>query len=109
MGVMGGNRGSIHTDFSKRVTDINSEILPHLTVIDGYRMLTKNGPIGGNVADVKLTKTLIICDCVVTADYLALELFGHKLREVTHIQESVNRNLNKYDLQTINLKKVRLV
>jgi uncharacterized protein (DUF362 family) len=106
MGIMGGNRGSLHSDFAIKIIDINSEILPHLTIMDGYRMLTKNGPVGGNLADVKLTKTLIISDCVVTADYLALGLFGHKLKEVTHIQEAVRRDLNKYDLQNLNLKKV---
>jgi uncharacterized protein (DUF362 family) len=106
MGIMGGNRGSLHNDFAIKIIDINSEILPQLTIMDGYRMLTKNGPVGGNLADVKLTKTLIISDCVVTADYLALGLFGHKLREVAHIQEAVNRGLNKYDLENLNLKKV---
>jgi uncharacterized protein (DUF362 family) len=108
MGVMGGNRGSIHTDFSIRLNDINSEILPHLTILDGYRMLTKNGPVGGNLADVKLTKTLIISDCIVTADYLALELFGHKPETITHLQEAIKRNLNKYDLKNINLSKIKL-
>jgi uncharacterized protein (DUF362 family) len=108
MGVMGGNRGSIHSDFAIKLIDIDSEILPQLTILDGYRMLTKNGPVGGNLADVKLTKTLIISDCVVTADFLALGLFGHTLKEVSHLREAVRRNLNKYDLHNINLKKVRI-
>ena len=108
MGVMGGNRGSIHTDFPIRLNDINAEILPHLTIIDAYRILTKNGPQGGSTDYVKLAKTLIISDCVITADYLALGLFGHKLKEIAHIQEAVNRNLNKYNLQKLNLKKVQL-
>ena len=108
MGVMGGNRGSIHTGFNEKLIDIDKEILPTLTIIDAYRILTANGPQGGNLAHVKLMKTLIASPCIVTADYLALDLFGHKLDNVGHIKEAVNRGINKYDLNKLNVKKIVL-
>lgn len=108
MGVMGGNRGSIHSGFDEKLVDINKEIQPTLTIIDAYRILTANGPQGGNLAHVQLKKTLIASSCIVTADYLALDLFGHKLDEVGHIKEAVNRGLNKFDLNKLNVKKVIL-
>jgi uncharacterized protein (DUF362 family) len=108
MGVMGGNRGSLHSYFDTKIVDIDTAILPNLTIIDAYRILTSNGPSGGNVADVKLAKTLIASSCLVTADALALSLFGHDIEEVQHIKTAINRGLNKYDPRSLNLKKIRL-
>jgi uncharacterized protein (DUF362 family) len=108
MGVMGDNRGSLHSDFDFKINDIAGNILPALTIMDAYRILTANGPVGGNLAHVKLTKTLIVSPCVVTTDYLALELFGLTLTEVGHIKEAVDRRMNKYDLKKLNLKKIVL-
>jgi len=67
MGVMGGNRGEIHNRFSTKINDICSRILPGLTIIDGYRILIRNGPSGGNLNDVKLTKTLVMSPCMVSS------------------------------------------
>jgi len=108
MGVMGGNRGSIHTDFDIKLSDIDGAILPTLTIMDAYRILTANGPVGGNLAHVKQPRTLIVSPCVVTTDYLALELFGINVQEVGHVKEAINRGLNKYDLKKLNLKKITL-
>lgn len=108
MGVMGGNRGSIHTGFDEKIADISSEILPTLTIIDAYRILTRNGPTGGNLADVKLQRSLIASSCMVTADYLGIELFSLPLYRVGHIREMVDRGINKYDLNKLNLKQIDL-
>ncbi len=108
MGVMGGNRGSIHSDFDIKLADINKELLPTLTIIDAYRILTGNGPSGGNLADVKLSKTLIASSCVVAADYVGLDLFSLSMDQVGHIREAVSRGYNKFDLKNLNLKEIKL-
>ncbi len=108
MGVMGDNRGSLHNHFAQKLTEIDSKILPTLTIIDAYRILTANGPVGGNPDHVRLTKTLIASDCTVSADFIALELFGHKLDKVEHIKYAAEKGLNKYDLQKLNVKRVKL-
>jgi uncharacterized protein (DUF362 family) len=108
MGIMGGNRGEIHNHFSKKLIDIDAHILPSLTIIDGYRVLVRNGPIGGNLSDVKLAKTLIISSCTVTADILALELLGLKLPQVTYLKDAVDRGLIKYDPEKVVVKKISL-
>lgn len=108
MGVMGGNRGELHNNFAQKLVDITSGILPTLTVIDAYRILTDNGPVGGNLAHVKLCKTLIASPCTVSADYLALELFDHQIKDVQHIAEAAKHGLNKYDLQSLNVKRIKL-
>jgi uncharacterized protein (DUF362 family) len=108
MGVMGGNRGDLHNDFQRKIVDIDRTILPTVTIIDAYRILTANGPVGGNLAHVKQTKTLVMSPCVVSADYLALDLFGLKPEEVPLVNEGLKRGLNKYDVKSLNVKRVRL-
>lgn len=108
MGVMGGERGEIHNGFSKKLVDITSAILPTLTIIDAYRILTANGPTGGNFADVKETRSLIMSPCVVTADYVGLSLFDLDLNQIGYLKEAVNRGLNRYDLDNLNLKMIDL-
>jgi len=108
MGVMGGNRGSIHNKFGQKLADINSKLLPTLTIIDAYRILTANGPTGGNLAHVKQPKTLVASSCTVSADFVSLDLFGHKLEDVQHIKVAAERGLNKFDLSSLSVKKVQL-
>ena len=59
MGVIGGNRGEIHKGIHQRIADLNLVIRPQLTIIDATRILLRNGPTGGNLADVKVLDTLI--------------------------------------------------
>jgi uncharacterized protein (DUF362 family) len=108
MGVLGGNRGDIHNEFNRKIVDIDRTILPSLTIIDAYRILTANGPVGGNLAHVKQLRTLIMSPCIVSADYLALELFGLKVEEVGVVNEALKRGLNKFDVKALNVKRVRL-
>ena len=108
MGIMGGNRGSLHNYFTEKITDINTHILPTLTIIDAYRILMKNGPSGGNLNDVKLSKSLIMSPCTVSADFLALELFNLKMESVPYIHESNKRGLSKYDLNNLNVRRINL-
>jgi len=108
MGVMGGDRGSIHNRFDSKLIDIDQEILPTLTIVDAYRILYRNGPVGGDLADVKTAKTLILSDCTVTADALALRLFDYDVGQAGHIQEAYRRGLNKYALEELSLKKITL-
>ena len=108
MGVMGGNRGSLHSGFDQKLADITGEILPTLTIIDAYRILMRNGPTGGNLADVALKKTIIASSCCVTADIVALDLFSLELSQVGHINEMVKRGYNKYDVNNLNIADIDL-
>ena len=108
MGVIGGDRGLIHNGFDEKLADICGSILPTLTIIDAYRILLTNGPTGGNPADVKLQKSLIASKCMVTADYLGLDFFSLHINQVGHLREMVDRGLNQFDLNKLNVKKIVL-
>lgn len=104
MGVMGGNRGSIHKNIDSSLADINSVLKSHLVVIDATRVLTAHGPQGGDLDDVKKLNKVIASTDIVAADAYATTLFGLKPEDI-----SVTVAASKRGLGEINLKKVRIV
>ncbi|HNW33504.1 MAG TPA: DUF362 domain-containing protein [Candidatus Ozemobacteraceae bacterium] len=108
MGVMGGSRGDLHASFQQKIVDIAMHILPTLTIIDAYRILLNHGPSGGDPADVKLTKTLVMSPCTVTADVTALPLFGHAIDDIPYLKEAIARGLAKNDIAALQPKKIVL-
>jgi len=75
MGVIGGNRGSLHHDLGQSLADLATVIKPKLTIIDATRILLNNGPQGGDLKDVRRTDTLIASADPVAADAYATTLF----------------------------------
>ena len=98
MGVCGGNRGQIHRDIGKKLVDLTDFINPELTVIDAYRVLTANGPSGGNLDDVILMKTVIAGTDPTLADVYAAKMVNKDPLSVPYISEAVKRNFGKSDI-----------
>ena len=108
MGFLGGNRGKFHRDFEKKITDLNTRIKPDLTILDAYRMLLRNGPSGGNLADVVETKTVAAGTDPVALDSYGATLFKMEPSTVAFIQEAHQRGLGEMDLSKLTLKTVSL-
>ena len=68
IGGVGGPRNQLHQDLDKAVVDLAAFFKPTVTVLDGYRILMRNGPQGGRTSDVKLQKTSVISVDPVAAD-----------------------------------------
>lgn len=97
MGVMGGNRGSIHKGFDQKLIDIVTPILPELTILDAHRVLLRNGPQGGNPDDVKIMNSLIAGFDPVAVDAEGARLFGRNPRELGYLAEAERRGLGKIE------------
>ncbi len=52
-GLLGGRRNQFHQDIHEIVSDLSIMIRPTLTILDGSRVLMKNGPTGGDPTNVK--------------------------------------------------------
>jgi uncharacterized protein (DUF362 family) len=74
-GVIGGQRNRLHQRINESLADLTAFVTPSLTIIDGYRVLVRNGPTGGSPADVELRKTLIAGLDPVAADAHAAKAF----------------------------------
>ncbi|MDD5135982.1 MAG: DUF362 domain-containing protein, partial [Candidatus Omnitrophica bacterium] len=82
MGVCGGNRGVIHQNIGQKLVDLTGFMNPELTVIDAYRVLVRNGPTGGNLADVETMKKIIVAADPTLADIVACGIAGVETSDV---------------------------
>jgi uncharacterized protein (DUF362 family) len=77
---------------------------PTLTIMDAYRVLLRNGPTGGNLADVALKKTLIAgTDPVALDAYTAKAYWDLDYRSLRYLKLASDRGLgtlNFEDLRT---------
>ena len=108
MGLLGGERGNLHTDFMTKIVDINLPLKPALTIIDSYRVLMRNGPSGGNLDDVEEKKTIIAGIDRVAVDTYAATLFGIDPKEMEYLLIAQERGLGTMDLTKINMQEIEV-
>jgi len=108
MGLIGGNRGRIHTNIGEKLTDLNSVIPIHLTVVDAYRILLRHGPQGGRQEDVKLAKKLIMGADRVAVDAFATTLFDMEWEKIPYIKAAHERGLGEGDFTKKEIIKVKV-
>ena len=101
MGVIGGNRGSLHQNLGQSLADLALVVRPTLTIIDATRLLLRNGPQGGNLDDVKKLDTLIASTDPVAADAYATTLFGLKPDAIDSTVAAYKLGLGEMDLTRI--------
>ncbi|HEY3490268.1 MAG TPA: DUF362 domain-containing protein [Candidatus Deferrimicrobiaceae bacterium] len=94
MGIMGGNRGQLHFNLADCLVDLQRRIPARLTVIDATRVLLRNGPSGGNLADVKAFNTVFASGNALAADLAAADrIFGFKAADVAHLKKALDSGL----------------
>lgn len=105
MGIIGVNRSGIHNNIGQKLAEILAVARPHLTIIDAYRVLVKNGPTGGNPKDTVLLKKIIACADPVAADSYAATLapFGLQGKDINYIKASFNMGLGEMDITKLNI------
>jgi len=108
MGVMGGSRGRIHQNIDECLIDVAGAVKPTLTILDAVRILTANGPQGGDLSDVKVLNTVIIGTDMVAVDAFGSTLFGQKPNDLGCVRAARKRNFGKSDILKMNIKRVRI-
>jgi uncharacterized protein (DUF362 family) len=100
------NPGGLHTDLSEKLTDLATLVRPHLTVIDGVRILMNNGPSGGSLSDVKMTNTVIASHDIVAADAYAATLFNLQGADIGAVRAGSQRGLGTMDMTAIKIEEI---
>lgn len=100
MGVCGGNRGQMHFNIGPKLVDLSRFINPDLTVIDAYRVLMRNGPTGGDLADVKTMKTVIAATDPTLADTYAAGLVDVDPMTVPYLKTAAQEKYGSLDVGT---------
>jgi len=108
MGVMGGNRGEIHTHFEDKIVDFCSVIRPDLTIVDATNVLLRNGPRGGRLADVAKLDTVIAGADPVAVDAWGVRTFGYPPEDLDYLVEAHRRGMGELDLSKVVTRQERL-
>ena len=102
LGIVGGARVWLHQDIHGSVVDLAEFVRPMLTIIDAYRVLVRNGPTGGSLADVELKKTLIAgTDPVAVDAYAAKTFWGLDYRMLKYLRMAEDRGLGKMNFEEV--------
>jgi uncharacterized protein (DUF362 family) len=99
--------GDMHSDIGQRVADLVSVCRPTLTVVDAVRVLTANGPTGGDLSDVERLDTVLASPDIVAADSYAATLFGLTGADVPYVRAAHDMGLGQMDLGRVDIRRVR--
>ena len=113
MGIVWDRRYFHSNDLQQCIADICTwEKRPVLNIVDAYRIMKQNGPVGTGVADVAELKSLIISPNIVAIDTAAVKLFNQvqamELDAVGHVGAGEKLNLGTTDLDRLNIKRITL-
>jgi uncharacterized protein (DUF362 family) len=99
-GALGGRRNRLHQNIDVSIADLATFMQPTLTVIDGTRVLLRNGPQGGNIADAKDLHTVVASTDQVAADAYACGLIGQTPDQIAYLRMGRERGLGTTDWQS---------
>lgn len=105
-GALGGRRNRLHQNIDVSIADLATFIQPTLTIVDAVRVLMRNGPQGGNVADAKDMHTVIATIDQVAADAYGCQLIGRKPEEIPYLKMGHERGLGTMHWQNLRLAEV---
>lgn len=108
MGVTGGARNRFHQDIDNTLVDLATFLKPQLTVLDALRVLTANGPVGGNLADVKRRDTIVAGVDQVAVDAVGATLLGYKPETIGHIVQGNARGLGTINFNSLSPRKLEV-
>ena len=101
------NAGDIHTNIGQRTADLVSVCRPTLTVVDAVRVLTANGPTGGDLGDVERLDTVLASVDIVAADSYAATLFDLTGADIPYVQTAYDMGLGEMDLDKVDVRTVK--
>lgn len=105
-GSLGGRRNRLHQNIDVSIADLAHFIQPTLTIVDAVRVLMRNGPQGGNIADAKDMHTVIASIDQVAADAYGCQLIGRKPEDLPYLKMGEERGLGTTRLDTLRIQEV---
>ena len=103
-GIVGGRRGKLHRNMGASIADLAHGFKTHLTIVDAFRVMKRNGPVGGRLSDVDLKKTVLASTNIMEVDVVSATVFGSDPGQFAFIQEAAKRKMGRMDINKIQLK-----
>lgn len=107
-GILGGRRGKLHRNMGANIADLANGYKTDLTIVDAYRVLMRNGPVGGRLSDVELKKTVIASANIMEADVVSADVFGADPKKYEFLQAAEERKMGTTDLKKIQIRSVTI-
>jgi uncharacterized protein (DUF362 family) len=108
MGIVWDRQYWHRNDLQQCIADMVTYRKPDLNIIDGYRVMKKNGPKGVSVSNVSIEKAQIISTDIVAADAAAAKIFGKNPETIGHIKIAGEMGLGQIDLTKLNVNRIKL-
>ena len=103
-GLIGGRRDRLHQRIDVSIADLAAFLRPTLTVVDATRVMWRNGPQGGNLADLHDAHIVLA-----TTDQVAADAYACQLIELTAASLDYLTIAEKRGLGTTDWRRLRLV
>lgn len=108
MGVVWDRMYWHRNDLNQCIADYTTFRTPDLNIVDGYRVMMKNGPRGVSTADVSLMKAMIISPDIVAVDAASAKMFGMEPYEIPYIEIADEMGIGTSDLTQLNINRIIL-
>lgn len=108
MGAVWDRRYYHRNGLQQCIADFVTYRKPDLNVVDGYRVMKRNGPRGVSVNDVVEMKYQILAKDIVATDAAAAKIFGIDPKDVKHIMLAEEMGVGTTHLETLNIKRISL-
>jgi uncharacterized protein (DUF362 family) len=105
LGALGGNRNQLHQKLDQAMIDLAAFFKPCLSVMDGYRILIRNGPQGGRLSDAKLFKTVVAGIDYVAVDAAGATFFDIQPRDLPYLQIANQKGFGEINLEKLKIEK----
>lgn len=105
LGAVGGPRNQLHQGLDYAMIDLARFFKPTLTVLDGYRILLRNGPQGGRLSDAQLHKSVVAGTDYVAVDAMGATFFDIEPAELPYLQLASEREIGRIDLENLKIEK----
>jgi uncharacterized protein (DUF362 family) len=113
MGIVWDRRFWHANDLQQCIADCSTiSKMPVLNIVDAYRIMTQNGPVGKSLEDVRLAKAIFMSTDIVAVDTAALRFFSQfremKLDEVGHIGIAEKMKIGTTKLDTLKVSRIKI-
>ena len=105
LGALGGNRNQLHQKLDQVMIDLAAFFKPCLSVMDGYRILIRNGPQGGRLSDTQLFKTVVAGVDYVAVDAAGATFFDIQPQDLPYLQIANQKGLGEINLEKLKIEK----
>ncbi len=107
-GLLGGRRDQFHQSIHEVIADFALMIKPTLVILDGMRVMVRNGPTGGRPSDLKPMNMVIAGTDMVAVDACGTaRMLGRDLARIDYLALASERGLGNMDWKSGNWREAQ--